>query len=105
MILESVQRWLNAHCQGREDIVGAVVVRVDAQQSASSEPALVRLVLKVLPEAMIVPWLVILPPTPGNGPIVLPFVFSVVAAPTVVAPVTLSKPQPCPTGYESERGP
>ena len=37
MILESVQRWLNAHCLGREDIVGAVVVR---QGAAGGEPEL-----------------------------------------------------------------
>ena len=38
MILEAVQRWLNAHCLGREDIVGAVVVR---QGAAGNEPEMV----------------------------------------------------------------
>ena len=38
MMLESVQRWLDVHCEGREDIAGAVVVH-QAVAGGEYEPA------------------------------------------------------------------
>lgn len=42
MILEAVQRWLTAHCQGRGDIVGAVVVRHAAAAANAASGAVAK---------------------------------------------------------------